>query len=193
MIIGKKHFVLAALILALGAAVYLNWQFSPTDTILGEKNGDVPIQTEQVEYVAAVKPASATDASADFNAEAVEAGKKNSFFDDARSDREKARNDALATLQEIMDNASATSAQKTEAVNSAAKIAENTDKEASIETLVKAKGYSNCVVVLSEGQVNVIIPAGDNGITASDAAIIKDIVVGQVNIAPSCIKIIEAK
>lgn len=196
MIIGKKHLVLAALIIALGAAVYLNWQFTPTDTILtdaAKESETENVADVQVEYVAAISPASATDASVGFGEEAVEAGRKTSFFDDARSDREKTRNEALATVRELIDDASLDSSQKTDAVNSAAKIAECMDKEASIETLIKAKGYSECVVVIGDTQINVIIPAKENGITPADAAIIKDIVVGQVNIAPSCIKIIEAK
>ena len=194
MIIGKRHLVLAALILALGAAVYLNWQFSPTDAIVPDASDETEVSADaQVEYVAAVSPASATDASAGFGEEAVEAGRKTSFFDDARSDREKTRNEALATVQELIDDASLDSNQKTDAVNSAAKIAECMDKEASIETLIRSKGYSDCVVVMGDTQINVIIPAKENGITAADAAIIKDIVVGQVNISPSCIKIIEAK
>ncbi len=194
MIIGKKHFVLAALILALGAAVYLNWQFSPSETIITDEHiQDIQSGTmgEDAEYVSAVKQPSSTDAAA--SAEVPVIKETDNFFDQARNERKKARDESLATLQDIIDDASLQSSQKTEAVNTAADIAENIDKEASIETLIKAKGYSDCVVVISETQVNVIIPAGDSGITAADAAIIKDIVIGQINITPACIKIIEAK
>lgn len=198
MIIGRKHFVLAALILALGAAVYLNWQFAPTDNMINDviSNNAENISTESdnQEYVAAVKQTSATDASATgYEEEAVEAGKKTNYFEEARAERKKTRDDAISMLQEIIDNAALDSSQKTEAADTAAAIAKNMEKEAAIESLVKAKGYKDCVVVISDMQVNVVIPAGNSGLTAADAALVKDIVIGQIEISPSCIKIIEAK
>lgn len=198
MIFGRKHLVLAALIIALGAAVYLNWQFTPSESMITDVISD---NSENAvadgEYVSAAAQASATDASvnssSEYEEEAVEAGKKTSYFDEARAERKKTRDDALAMIQEIIDNAALDSAQKAEAANTAAAIAKNMEKESSIESLVKAKGYKDCVVVISDMQVNVIIPAADSGLTAADAAIIKDIVIGQIEISPSCIKIIEAK
>lgn len=196
MIIGRKHFVLAALIIALGAAVYLNWQFTPSESmitdVISENSED--ITSSEQEYVSAATQPSSTDASTNsYEAEAVEAGKKTSYFEEARAERKKTRDDAIAMLQEVIDNAALDSAQKGEAANTAAAIAENMEKESSIESLVKAKGYKDCVVVISDMQVNVIIPTGDSGLTAADAALIKDIVIGQIEISPSCIKIIEAK
>jgi len=193
MIIGKKHFILAALILALGAAVYLNWQFSPSETLIAdmaeENYSDSVI--DSTEYVAAVNQASSTDTAASADVPVVK--DTGNYFDEARAERSKARDESIATLQDIIDDTSIDESQKTQAINTLAEIAENIDKEASIETLIKAKGYYDCVVVISDTQVNVIIPSGENGITAADAAIIKDIVVGQINISPSSIKIIEAK
>lgn len=31
--LGKRQFIIAALVVALGAAVYLNWQFSANDSL----------------------------------------------------------------------------------------------------------------------------------------------------------------
>lgn len=192
----KKHFVLAALILALGAAVYLNWQFSPSESLitdtLSEEGGGYAEQSS-TEYVAAVSQASSSDALMNEAGGDVAAAANANYFEQARNDRKKARDESLATLQDIIDDASLDSTQKAQAVNTAAQIAENIEKESAIETLIKSKGYSDCVVVISDTQINVIIPTGDSGITTADAAIIKDIVVGQIEISPSCIKIIEAK
>lgn len=190
MMIGKKYLVLAGLLIALGAAVYLNWQFSPsdiaTDVIAGEEVG----YTEDGYITVSQNSVSQTDAEGQ---ESVEAGKENDFFAEAKKDRETTRGEALSTLEDIITDPSLNESERSAAVNSAAKIAENMEKEAAIETLVKAKGYKDCVVVISDAQVNVIIPSGDDGLKASDAAIIKDIVVGQLNVSPSAIKIIEAK
>lgn len=192
----KKHFVLAALILALGAAVYLNWQFSPSENLIADTlsdEGEGYVEQGNTEYVAAVSQTSSSDALMSEAGGDVAAAANANYFEQARNDRKKARDESLATLQDIIDDASLDSTQKAQAVNTAAQIAENIEKESAIETLIKSKGYSDCVVVISDTQINVIIPTGNSGMTTADAAIIKDIVVGQIEISPSCIKIIEAK
>ena len=178
-----------ALVLALGAAVYLNWQFAPSESIVDPSVSETG-SIGDAQYAAA-SPA-VSDADADYG-ESVETGKKQDGFDEARAERDKTRDEALDTLKDIIDDPSIDDSQKTEAVAMTAKIAGFMEREAAIETLVKAKGYADCVVIVSETQVNVIIPAKDGGLTAADAAVIRDIVIGQINISPSCIKIIEAK
>jgi stage III sporulation protein AH len=125
--------------------------------------------------------------------QSVETGKKASEFEEMRAQREQTRNEALATLQEIIDDTTLGSAEKNAAVNSIAQLTERMEQEAAVETLVRGKGFADCVVVISETQVNVLVPAASGALTSSDAAVIKDIVIGQVNISPSSIKIIEVK
>lgn len=208
MMIGKKHLVLAGLLIALGAAVYLNWQFAPTDTVVDTAEGGgsaysdkgyITVSTQTVsgaDVPASVNAAvSAADASADTESDgAVDAAAKaRSAIEETRKERETTREEALETLQEIIEDASLGSEQKTEAVNTAADIARNMEKEASIELLIRAKGYDDCVAVISDSQVVVVVPAAEGGLKSSDTAIIRDIVVGQLDISPSGIKIIESK
>lgn len=196
MMIGKKHLVLAGLLIALGAAVYLNWQFAPTDTVI-DTAGEEQAYTEDGYVMVSTQPLSGSDAPADTELtdgeEAVEAALIKSSFDKTREERNETREDALETLRDIIDDASLSDSQKAEAVSTAAKIAQNMETEAAIEMLIKAKGYKDCVVVISDSQVNVVLPASDGGLKSSDTAIIRDIVVGQMNISPSSIKIIESK
>ena len=195
----SKSWLLAALLIALGGAVYLNWQFSPveeyTDDVSSEQSISDQSELGQVQYVAA-EPQDAQDAQGAQgveNADSVETAKPAAEFENMRAEREKTRNEALATLQEIIDDASLGSSEKTAAVNTVALICERMEQEVSIETLVCGKGFSDCVVVISETQVNVLVPAASGTLTSSDAALIKDIVIGQINISPSSIKIIEVK
>ena len=193
MIIGKRHLVLAGLLIALGAAVYLNWQFAPTEAILDTSGGKTSY-TEEGFITVSTNTVSDSSASADITGEeAVETAVSKDLFTQTREERLKTRQEALDTIEDIIEDASLDKAQKETAVNTAAKIAENIDKEAAIELLVKAKGYKDCVVVISDTQVNVVLPVSAEGLRSSDAAIIRDIVVGQTDISPSCIKIIEAK
>ncbi len=194
MMIGKKHLVLAGLLIALGAAVYLNWQFAPTDTVvdMAESGGSEYAGDEYIQ-VSTHAVSEADVSSAAIENDAVDAAVTRNVFAATREERDDTREDALETLREIIEDASLDGDQKAEAVSTAAKIADNMDAEAAIELLIKAKGYADCVVVISDSQVNVVIPAAEGGIKASDAAIIRDIVVGQLDISPSSIKIIEAK
>jgi len=192
MLIGKRHLVLAGLLIALGAAVYLNWQFAPTDTMMD--TGDNSAYSEDGFVTVSTNKLSDADASAEIDSpDAVDAAVTGNIFDSTREDRAATRQEALDTVNDILDDPSLDDDAKEDAAGTAARIAENMDKEASIELLIKAKGYEDCVVVISESQVNVVIPAPAEGLKSSDAAIIRDIVVGQLDISPGSIKIIESK
>ncbi len=190
MIIGKKHLALAALVIALGAAVYLNWQFAPSEELIETAVSDYALAEDaySAEYASTQTRVTPTDADA-----VVETGKSSGSFESARSDRAAARKTAMETLDEIIGDPSMTDSQKTEAVNTKSRMAANTEKEASIEALIKAKDYSDCVVIISDAQVNVMLPSSEDGLTSADAAIIRDIVMGQIDISPSGIKLIEVK
>ena len=60
--------------------------------------------------------------------------------------------------------------------------------EASIETLVKAKGFTDCVAVISENSVSVVVSA--ETLLASDAAQILSIVYETTGISPDKVSII---
>ncbi|MBE6759972.1 MAG: SpoIIIAH-like family protein [Ruminococcaceae bacterium] len=194
MIIGKRHLVLAGLLIALGAAVYLNWQFAPSETVIGTSGSGQSVYTQEGYITVSTNTVSDSSASAELNGgDAVETAVTKNLFDQTREDREKTRQEALDTLEDILEDASLDDSRKQQAVDTAAKIAENMDREAAIELLIRAKGYEDCVVVISDAQVNVVLPVGEEGLKSSDTAIIRDIVVGQVEISPAGIKIIEAK
>ena len=65
--------------------------------------------------------------------------------------------------------------------------------ESRIETLVKAKGFTDCVALINEESVNIIVKAPEGGLTQSDTSKIRDIVVAEAKVKPSQIKIVEIK
>ena len=178
---GKRQLVMAALVMALGAAVYLNWQFSgdqqllATDALSSEKE----MGTAQLVNGEAEK----TDASAKDDNESV--------FTQAKLSRQKARDQAVEMLEEILKDAESSDSAKKEAVEQPAEIAQNVLKENNIENLMKAKGYPDCVAVIQNGECSVIVSGTLEN--ESDAVVIRDIVVGQTSFAPDKIKIVESK
>ena len=77
---------------------------------------------------------------------------------------------------------------RAEASEKISKIAVDIQNEANIESLVKAKGFSECVAVISDDAVSVIVSA--ESLTAAEAAQILTIVYETTGITPSKISII---
>ncbi|MBQ6797103.1 MAG: SpoIIIAH-like family protein [Clostridia bacterium] len=191
MTIKKRHWALAGLVLALGTAVYLNWQFSPSTEYV-QSTADTSASQEEYFGDAALAGATPVEAPAS-SSDTVSAAVQTDSLEKFRGERTTARNEALATLQDIIDDASLSDSEKSAAVTAAAQIAKRMEAESAAEALIKAKGFKDCVVIISDSQVNVILLPSGNGIDASTVAIIQDIVMGQTEISPSAIKIIEAK
>lgn len=178
---GRRRMVTAALVMALGAAVYLNWQFSGNQELLASDtlNSEKEMGTAQLVN----GDAEETDASA--------AEEEESVFTQAKLSRQKARDEAVEMLEEVLKDSESSAEAKKEAVAQSAVIAQNVLKENNIENLVKAKGYSDCVAVIQDDECSVIV--GGTLESSSDAVVIQDIVVSQTSFAPEKIKIIEGK
>ncbi|OJU13871.1 MAG: hypothetical protein BGN88_01705 [Clostridiales bacterium 43-6] len=177
-IFGKRQIVLAMLILALGAAVFLNWKFSGIDG-----NLDLTGALNSSKYIG--------DAQYVNNPSTTVVKSEDDYFAKTRSDRAKARADALAMLKEVMDDVKADANSKANVSAEATKLAKNVESENAVETLIKAKGFKDCVAIISGENINVVVKT--NGLLASESLQIQDIVTTQTKILPKNIKIIESK
>ena len=66
------------------------------------------------------------------------------------------------------------------------------DQEANIESLIRAKGYADAVVMLSDGSANIVVSPPEGGLQADDVTKIRDIVVSETGMSAGQIKIVEA-
>ena len=112
-------------------------------------------------------------------------------FTQARLSRQQARDEAVELLEGIIKDAESSDEAKKEAVAQSAEIAQNVLRENNIENLVKAKGYSDCVAVIQNGECSVIVSGKLQN--ESDAVVIQDIVAGQTDFSPEKIKIVESE
>ena len=195
-IIGKRQIVLAVLVAALGVAVWLNMKFASTDggfDITGALNSSKYLGDAQ--YVA--NPS--VDASGGESSGAGEGGEstlptngsQGEYFANARKDREDARKQALELLQDTLADVKSDSAAKEKAVEKAAEIAARMDKEASIENLLKAKGFADAVVMIGDSDVNVVVKA--ESLVTSQTMQIQDAVQSQTKVELNNIKIVSVK
>ena len=65
-------------------------------------------------------------------------------------------------------------------------------QEANIESLIRAKGYEDAVVMLSDGAANIVVSPPEGGLQSSDVTVIRDIVVNETGMSAGQIKIVEA-
>lgn len=212
---GKRQLILAALVVSLGAAVYLNWQFSgdgqieAVDVSASEKelgtaqlvNGSAAVSSETTESESvesatasavtsseaepASQPSSETESTAETNATATD-----DYFSQASLTRQKTRDEAVEMLNQVLNDSEATTEDTQKAVDESAAIARNMLSESNIESLVKSKGYTNCVAFIQEAECSIVVGKSSE-FTAEDAATIKDIVVGQCDVPYGNIKIVD--
>lgn len=193
MTFGKRQLVVASLVVALGAAVYLNWQFSGTqpvtvtDTESNKQLGQTTYVNTEVSGVSEESVSEKSETSED-TAE-VNATVENStltdgqqeFFANEKINRSQAQEKAIESLSDIIESASSSETAKSEAVESAEKLALSIKAESDIETEIKSKGFAECIVSINNDSCSVIVAKGN--LTDATAITIKDIVNRQGGIA----------
>ena len=193
----KRNAVVAAIVLFVCVAVYLNWSYSQDGVAAG---GDTALSSGKTLGEAAL--VSSTDDAAGQSAEDGEGGDdsgeasqntaESSYFSNARLTRQQARDNAISILQNTMDDEAAEQTIRDQAAESITTMASATVAEAQIENLVTAKGYDDCVAFIGEDSISVVVSALEGGLTETDVAKIMDIVMGETEFTAGQIKIIEA-
>ncbi len=183
MIIGKRQIILAALILGLSVAIYLNFALAndselPTagNTLSSTENyGDALFTgTEQTVIE--------TGGNETENAE---------FFAQARLTRQKMREESVQTIQTMLSDTALEKEEQETMSQKAVTIAQAIEVENKIENLIKAKGFEECIAYVNETGANIIVQT--NGLLTSEAAQIKDIVLSETKLTASDVKIVEVK
>ena len=174
--LNKRTTVLAGCVLLIAVAGFLNVKYSNpaksvpkgvVENIEGSMNlmSDTPI--EEV---------SGEEANEDYFALAV-------------INRERVRDEAIEMLKDVAGSDTTDVSAKNEAYVEMTRMASEIASEANVESLVKAKGFSECVAVISGEKANVIVES--DGLTINEVAQIKEIVYLECGVLPDNIKIIE--
>lgn len=181
---GKKQLVLASLVLALGAAVYLNWQFAGTNRLpVGESSEE----SSQLGAAQLVNNAYVETVNDGLEANASTESGGSGALSQARLDRQAARDEALDLLDEVLKDVESDSAAKQQAVDQASSIAENILEESNVESLLEAKGYTDCVAYITSEECSVVV---SGALEDSDTLIVQEVVMEQTGLTADKIKII---
>ena len=168
---GRSIVILAAVLL-ISLAVYLNyrWFYDPIDSmVFGDNNMEDHFDD------------STETGTGDGNTE-------NDYFTSVSLTRQQSRDEAIAVLNLVIDSEESSEEAKAEAAEEISKIAVDIQNEANIESLVKAKGFEDCVAVIGDESVSVIVKA--EALQANEAAQILAIVCETTGIAPQNVSII---
>lgn len=167
---AAKGIAVASCALLIGLAVYLNyaWFYDPTGA-LGFGNNNMQ------------------DNFSDSSTAGGSVSEEN-YFTSTALDRQEARDEAIDVLKLVTENDEASAEARADAADRISKIAVDIQNEANIETLVKAKGFEECVAVISEDAVSVIVSA--ESLQAAETAQILAIVYETTGIDPDKVSII---
>ena len=122
------------------------------------------------------------------NGESVEKD-DDTYFVSAQLNRQRSRDEALQTLQVVIDSSESMPDVKDEALAEMINIASDIETEAMVEEMVKAKGFDECVAMINDDSINVVVKTP--GLLTNEVALITEIVVEETGFAPENIKIVE--
>ena len=203
----------AVLMLALGAAVYLNWSFSreaPPSLVVSDTAGEAVETSAQAAEPVTDPLVLETAAGADTQMmSAEETANKNygeaqlvsvnkdsgtEFFESARLTRSKARDEALDTLKKSLKDTKLTSEEKEQLTTQLSDRISNITLETKLETLIKSKGFTDCVVNLEGSKANVTVMTESDALNAEEVTRIRDALLSQCKgLTAQDITIVEVK
>ncbi len=169
MIIRKRQLLLATLIVALAAAVFVNWYYTRPE--IESANSGLLSPTAQPEVKDGANLGDAryvisSDASLEDEAAQAQA---NEYFASAKLRRQTAHDKAAEALNDIIKDGSSSSESVSKATAAISDLANAISLESDIENLISAKVGCENLVILNSGNAEIIV---ENG-SLDDVSIIK--------------------
>ena len=173
-----RNYVIAGCVALLVVAVILN-------ATLGGSGGDEDVLGNESTKI--LGNSVLTDANADGDDAGTETTED--FFASAVVNRQRVRDEAMDVLRQVADSHDAMQETKNQALKSIEDMVAEMNNEINIETLIKAKGFEECVAVISEEKCSIIVKS--EGLTAEQVAQILDIAISESKLAADDITIVE--
>ena len=179
----KKNLVAAAVLITVCTGIYVNWLYTQEQTA-----AELP-ELLDAEKVMSEDLLELSDGLSEVVQEAANTAED--YFAAVRLSRQQARDSALELLQEAM--AYSDQSKAAESSQQLEDIVQTALTEAQIESLVIAKGYTDCVTYMSSDGVSIAVSAPEGGLQDDDVAVIADIVTSQSEYTLDEIRIVEVK
>lgn len=169
--IGARNLVVICAVLLIGTAICVNYiLYHNSDEDLVE-DVDIDLRNTNLEDTLQNDP------------------NTSNYFAQTILSRNQARDEALEVLKSVATSENALDETVETALKDISQIAKDIENEANIETLIEAKGFEECIAVISEGKATIIVKT--DGLLANEVAQINEIVYETAGIMPTDLKIIE--
>jgi stage III sporulation protein AH len=168
--LGRRNLIIIGSVLLVGVAICLNW------VLFAEPAKDGYDYNENA-------------GAAGNELEDKDTSQVLAYFASTQVSRDRAREEALAVLQNVVDTSDAESAERTQALEDIATMAANIEAEANIEAMVMAKGFEQCVAIVNDGMCTVVVMS--DGLLPNQMSQINEIVYEQTGIKPVNVRYIE--
>lgn len=113
-----------------------------------------------------------------------------SYFTEYRNEHAARVNEQMLQLDSIIKQADDDSEAKENALKTKLKLSEIVEKELRLESLIKAKGYKNTVVMIGLDSDNVTVVVEDDDFTTDDAVAIYTLLVEEIKASPEIVRIL---
>ena len=176
----KKNLIAASVLLVVCVGIYMNWMYSNAQTV---SNLTDVLDSDKL----------LSESGVILEGDMQESGSNTvtDYFAAVRLSRQEARDSAVELLQEAMAYGD-----ETEVSTSTAQLEQIVQTalcEAQIESLIIAKGYTDCVAYMSDEGISVAVASPEGGIQQSDVAVIADIVISQTGFGMDAIRMVEVQ
>ncbi len=167
--VWKRNAVIATVLLFVCAGIYLNWSYNQGDS--------TPELTETLDSDLLLGDSSLVSSEDDsaLLASAYEGLEETTsmdeYFAEVRLSRQESRDSAVSTLQEVMAyDTDGTSEAAVSASDALEEVVATALAEAQIESLIIAKGYSDCVAYMTDSGISIAVAAPEEGLAAEEVA-----------------------
>lgn len=171
-IIGKKQLLVFTLVGALGLSVFVNWYYTNPKQDIVEPEMTEKNNLGEAQYVNSNAITSSSD-----------------YYNSANINRTKAHDLAKENLNEIIDNPNSSEETRLLARERLLKLSDQIKLETDIENIIKSQTNSQCLVTLSDNNIEIIIPK--ESINEESVVKIKSIVLSKTDLSSEQISIIE--
>lgn len=205
MLIKRRQLLMATLVIALGAAVFVNWYFTRTDENLKTQKGSESeyvqnlgeakyVESDNVKTKTTESNSVKTNNKISNNNKTSESEKQSNnedLFSEIKLNRTKAHDKAIDDLKNTLDTVSVDSAISESVAKSVDELSDSIKAEADIETLIKAKIGADSVVVINNNSAEIVVEKGK--LNEQAVLVITELVTENTNIPAGNIKISEIK
>lgn len=184
-----RSLILVACAAVVGVSVYADWNYNrKKDVDTGGYLYNSAVTGENVKILGEATYVGTQKGDAE-NTSVGSGEADESYFTSAAIERQRSRDESLELLQTVVDSSESMPDAKNKALSDMTAIASAMEAESNIETLIKAKGFEDCIAVVSGDEANIIVKT--NGLLTYEVAQIREIVMNELSIPAENVKIIE--